>query len=498
MFFHKFEKFSLSFIRLICILLIGSALVGSLFSDVLSLTTKEVNYNHYGLFTVLIVIFSIFIILLRKNREILFKHLHQIFWLTFIFFVAYQFFILSFYQATPRWDAIFLLGRVKTPHLASQYLSNYSNNRFYFFFNLYLSRINGSDIVDFQRFNIFLISCSSLLISYMTNLLFRNREKTYFSGLIFMFIGMFQPLFMVPYTDTYCIPFVLLGMISLLKTKLSVNIQYFVFWAILAGLFTALAFLMRPSSVVYIIAFIILGILGAYKEKILKTVVLFIIVLSTMLATIMSFQVFVDQQKYVTINHQLEVPFTHFLLLGSHGDEDDDTVNHGVWNAEDVKLTMSQPSTKEMKAISWAAFLKRTKARGLFNSLKFYLIKYRDTTDAGAIGFHRDGLWLEYGKRNSFYDIFAEKGKYRPIFNVFCQLIWVFLLLFILIDLMMKSKFPKNLLALTIVGGLLFLLLFESGGTKYLLQYIPWFCVLGASGFYHFLVIENIFEREQR
>lgn len=39
-----------------------------------------------------------------------------------------------------------------------------------------------------------------------------------------------------------------------------------------------------------------------------------------------------------------------------------------------------------------------------------------------------------------------------------------------------------NFVSLTVLGGLVFLIIFESGGTKYMLQYLPYICLLAGVG----------------
>lgn len=42
-----------------------------------------------------------------------------------------------------------------------------------------------------------------------------------------------------------------------------------------------------------------------------------------------------------------EIPMTHFLLLGSYGDETQPDGPHGTWNAGDIAITYGQKTKKE-------------------------------------------------------------------------------------------------------------------------------------------------------
>ncbi|BBE25619.1 hypothetical protein NFHkm12_04450 [Latilactobacillus curvatus] len=208
-----------------------------------------------------------------------------------------------------------------------------------------------------------------------------------------------------------------------------------------------------------------------------------------MITVLFTFNIFISNQNIIRIDQSKEIPLTHFILLGSYGNPDIKDSLHGTWNQADVDLTLQQKSKSAMINVDLNAFSERTKQRGFSKTIKFYLQKYSNITDTGVIGYHRDGLWtkFKYDKNNTLVykiqQIYSDHGIFRPNFNFIIQIIWLFTLFFMLCGLLKTPTWQFSVVSLTLFGGLLFLLIFESGGTKYLFQYIPFICFLSAVGF---------------
>lgn len=119
----------------------------------------------------------------------------------------YQLFLLHYLKASPNFDAGGLLSGIDHPKAAnmSNYLSSNKNNRFIYFLNFFIGQLFGTDIKTFQFINILFIMASTLLTKIVGTKLFESTTTGYFAASLFMFYSGVQPLFLVPYTDTYCI-----------------------------------------------------------------------------------------------------------------------------------------------------------------------------------------------------------------------------------------------------------------------------------------------------
>jgi hypothetical protein len=135
------------------------------------------------------------------------------------------------------------------------------------------------------------------------------------------------------------------------------------------------------------------------------------------------------------------------------------------------------------------------------------MAKFSDNLDTGVVGFHRDQLWTTVTKlapKNStkgyiekiFYQKDLQPGQelsWSATFLLFLQLIWLVILTSAIYAVWKFRESDKiTLVSLALLGGMLFLLIFESGGTKYMLQYTPFISVLAGFGLYSLLTKKRL------
>ncbi|MSD83550.1 hypothetical protein GKC32_04530 [Lactobacillus curvatus] len=493
--YTKYNRIFYKLINTSLVILVGISLFFSMQSDVLSLD-KLSNLFIKFLFFLLLLLFGSILFLKKSHLKSLLIWGHKqesyIFWIFFLFVFLYQLFLLHYLKAFPNFDAGGLLSGINHPKAAniSNYLSSNKNNRFIYFFNFFIGHFFGANIKNFQFINILFIMTSVLLLKIIATKLFESTTTGYVAASLFMFYSCIQPLFLVPYTDTYCIPPMLVSILLLLLGFQASKRTHTSCCLLLSGIFFAICYLIRPSAIIFGIA-ILIFVLVNLKNPQVKQLILFGIppFLVSMVTILFTFNIFIATQNIIKIDQSKEIPLTHFILLGSYGDPDIKDSLHGTWNQSDVDLTLHQKSKSAMVSADLNAFTKRTKSRGFSKTLKFYLQKYSNITDTGVIGYHRDGLWTKFNYAENdtliykVQQIYSDHGAFRPNFNFIIQIVWLFTLFFIFCGLFNTQDWHVSTVSLTLFGGLLFLLIFESGGTKYLFQYIPFICLLSAVGF---------------
>lgn len=492
---EKSNSFIYKSIRMALVILMSISLLVSLQSEILYL--NNLSYKFIFLILVFIVLIFIFIILPNKIQSnliqrflhILKKYQRSIFWFFYFLCALYQIFLLMNLKSLPHYDSSLLLNRLNDTKAAAEYLSINSNNLFIYFFNYAMSSFIGTSKFNFQIMNSFFIFISVVLFKNLVTKLFKSYTIGYISAIIFMLYSIIQPLYLVPYTDTYClIPMFLSVSFIIESVDNQGNFKFYVY-ILLSSFFCAISYLLRPSCIIFIIAIFIFLIINLYKKNIrvllFKSVPLFML---GSFATLFSFNTFIENQTILNLDLSKKVPITHFVLLGSSGNEDKKNELHGTWNAQDIKTTHSGKTTEEKSKLAWNAFKERTRKRGVTRTVKFYMQKYIQNTDSGVVGYHRDGLWIhsiyspEGTFQNKIQQIYNEDGRLRPTFNFLCQIVWILTLIFAIIGTWNRKDWIVSLISLTIFGGLLFLLIFESGGTKYLFQYLPWIIILSSVG----------------
>lgn len=444
----------------------------------------------------IIFIMCLFRVLINKRYyvrllNLLTNYQTMIYWFIFFGMVVYQYLLLSVLDAQPKFDAGVLLNfKVPTDNFA-KYLSRNVNNEFLYFFNHTIYQYVGfkNEIPWFQGINIALISVASLLLKFVGDNLFENKSIGYAASLFFIYFSEFQPIFLVPYTDTYCLIPMFLSILWIIKAFHNKQRKIIVIYSILAGVSAGLCYLVRPSAIIFVIALFVYLIINLWQVRV-RTFSMFFTpsFILGVLVTIISFNAYVATQTDINIEKGMSKPIVLFALIGSSGNQNDDYANHGAWDAPDIQLFNQNEDKKDIKHILTEALIARTKQRRLGGTIKFYVQKFRDNIDTGVIGYHRDGLWLNYkdAQPGSFkgriQQVYYQDGKNRPTFNFICQIIWLIILGLVLYALQRLNDWRVTIIALALIGGLTFLEIFESGGTKYLFQYVPLISLLAAVG----------------
>ena len=472
------------------IVLIFVSLIGAMQSRILWL--DKLSNGLIVTITISLILLFLFITFAKKSlfqKVFSFIRLYEkrIFWIFFIFCIIYQIVLVITLNGTPKFDSYRLI-HVEDIKAISDYLSVNSNNNFLFFINYYFIKIFGFSYMNFRILNSLIIFTSTLLFLKISKELF-GKTVSYFSTISFMMFAIIQPLYLVPYTDTYCLLPVFLSIYFIticIKSKKTFSL---IFSSIGSAFFIAISYLTRPSSITFIIAVLLFILINLYKKDIrIKSLISFPPFLLTVILTLTMFNLFVSNQKIVKIDKSKELPMAHFILMGSFGDEDNRESIHGTWNAGDLKSTLAEKNKSDKSKKDIELFVERTANRGLARTIKFYGQKYFQTTDTGVIGYHRDGLWLNYSYSangslsNKIQQIYYGNGKLRPSFNFLCQFFWIITLILSIIALYFNRTWKVGVVTLSLLGGLLFLLIFESGGTKYMFQYIYLICLLSGLG----------------
>lgn len=429
------------------------------------------------------------------------SHNNRLFWLLLAILTIWQITLFMTLQTQVSSDAQIILSGLTQPKTLAHYLSINPNNTMYFFMSFLMSKIIGTQLWAFKLATLVIIDISVLLFRLFVKTYFDSRSLANITTLIFSYFVMLQPIFILPYTDNYGLIFTGLALVCLVNGLQSSIWQYG--WMIGAGLSIALLYLLRPSAIIFIIAFglfMLISPKGLGIKKSMKTTALLLLTcLSIFGLTTVVFNAYVEKQHIIKIDKSKGFPAVHFILLGSYGNPEDKHAVHGTFNESDYGFAIAYPNKKAREKPEFNRFLDRTKQRGFGESLKFYVMKYSDNIDTGVMGSHREQLWstvssLEQKNATSkklqhmIYQHNIKVGDrvtWNANFQFFLQLIWLVILIGMIYTTWVYQDNPKTtLIALSLLGGLLFLLIFESGGTKYMIQYTPFISMLAGFGLY--------------
>ncbi|WP_271328164.1 glycosyltransferase family 39 protein [Lactococcus muris] len=378
----------------------------------------------------------------------------------------------------------------------SPYLQMYPNN-----FLLFLLMKAVHSLTALQILNIIAIDFSIIILFFTARTLFGKRAARY-STLIFMATLGFTPWLLNTYSDTFVLPFVALGMFFLSKwdQKNTEPLHRFTY-LLAAGFSSAVAYYLKPSAIIFVIAYFLLSALKCTKIKTLLIPLAVFFIGALLFAA--PLKVYVNHQTIVHFDKDKEFPSTHFMMLGLS--------KNGMYNKADVNLTRSAKTAKEKKQVNIEVIKQRLKKLGVVGYVQFLYGKYyKNTHDGtyawGADGGGRTGFMVKpnlndseklspfiHSKFGEFLRSFIytddngpgyQNGENTFVYRFFSQIIYIIMVLGILLStLKEKYDFKIMWLLLAMIGLMMFLLLFEGGRSRYLIQAIPVFTLLSGYGY---------------
>lgn len=185
------------------------------------------------------------------------------------------------------------------------------------------------------------------------------------------------------------------------------------------------------------------------------------------------------------IDSSKTMPANHFVAMGMTGT--------GGFNANDVSVNKKIKNPQKRKEYNNNLIKQRLGKFGVAGYTKFLILKQvNDTSDAG-FGWGMDagqGYLMPFGEKNKIQGftrkIFLNKNNTSVDINwnggkIISQIIWSIVLAAV-IYAVTKFKNGYLILKLTILGSFIFLLLFEGGRSRYLIQFLPYIFTLAGIG----------------
>lgn len=292
------------------------------------------------------------------------------------------------------------------------------------------------------------------------------------------------PSILMPYTDTWVLPLVSGYFLCyfVLCSKRFPAVWRFVA-AGLCGSLVVLTYFIKPSAIIPVMAIFLLTFLRVLAKKIAweKSGLAVGLLTLVVLAGFGTYQVVnhaIDQQDYIQIDASRNIPIIHFASMGITGTGGYD---------EKQALDMASLATKADKSeYSKEIIVKRLKELKVRGYLAFLVTKHNANTADGTFGWLKEGNFFrenqnpsQEGIANKLKNFLFLYGAHIADFRFAAQLVWLFCLLVILFG-WGKVTTEIWIMRLSLVGAFLFLLLFEGGRSRYLIQFLPCFIFLAS------------------
>lgn len=425
------------------------------------------------------------------------KFLYRSRWIVFGVIIVLELITVTFGSSTYGADAgiILNIAQGKSGYLTNDYFLYYPNNLVVLFVYRAFYLLFGSTnmILALNYFNVLIVAATFLYMARVMNRVLDKRGYV-IAFYLFLFSTTFTPYVLTPYSDTLVLIFVVAMLDFGTRVWEATTIKSAVVNSLGLALAAGIGSLIKPSAVMPFIAIFIVLILFQVNRK---NLLLVLVILGISVGGFAGVK-FIDNeiqqhQTLVKTSSNQAFPFTHFIMMG---------VNYyGGYTPEDFQITRNAKGKSKREKLNIEIIKMRLKQRGVQGYLKFLLLKERNNTSSGTYTMNTE-LWLtneHAGPKNNSVTSFIERyfypnGKQTIVYKLWAQMIFVLVAIGVALSGWyngVKQEKIINWLQLAALGGILFLLIFEGGRSRYLMQFMPTMTLIAASGF------ESLLEKKE-
>lgn len=413
-------------------------------------------------------------------------------------------------------------------HIDCAYYSHYPNNIGIFLLIKYVLVI-GKQFTGFITisnaffvsiiFNIIMVDIAALF-TFLTIRKVLGNKNAYFSLIFIAPFIIFSPYILVPYTDTITMLFPIMSLyLYIIIKELQKNCLKKYLLIFLEGLFISIGTFLKPTVIIVLISIIIMEILSIKVKKIEKKhkidkveklkniknilnsfMYLIIVLILFMIGFATSYIGYskIKEKNLGTLISQEEynnnsVSFTHFLMMGMQEQQNDtkkdgkNQILYGSYNDNDVRSTIAIKGYKEKQKYNLQIIKERLNNFGIIGYLKFLNNKVNWILSDGTFFYGQEGIY-----KGSYYNqskiaksiqqfIDVQTDTYKNIIANIMQILWILVILGLVFSIKNEENNYISIGKLSIIGIILFILLFE-GRSRYLINYIPIFILVGIYG----------------
>lgn len=410
--------------------------------------------------------------------------------LLFIFILIIQLFIFNNILFKTGWDAstIFddaiLLRSKARDSVLFDYYSTYPNNilictLYYWLFSLLkmLNITEGRSLLLTITIINSILSNIACLIVYSLLRSKTNGKYAFLGYKLSIFLLALSPWNLVPYSDQLAL-IIPISILYIYNKKCNLTVKY-----ILITILSFIGYHLKPQSIIILIAIVIINAFYINKENIKKIIKPLCISLLLLILCVVSFNRYTKSIGFVR-DKDKQFEATHFIKMGLNKD------TYGAFNNTDVNVSEFCENREERNRYNTKIIKERLDDFGVIGYLDFLSKKLSITFSDGTFSWGKEGGFYNKDYSNDskiatlLKEYFYNEGKYFIIYSNI-QTISLFIIFIALLFQVLNTTYNKEniILELTIVGMILFQLLFETRA-RYLLVNVPILIVASMIGLY--------------
>ncbi|HEL1583369.1 TPA: glycosyltransferase family 39 protein [Streptococcus suis] len=464
---------------------------------------------------------GILFIVTTKRRTIILDFILRHKSLIFIAMLAFQLAILFSTNLMIRSDAAMVFNgafNFVDSTIISRYLSENPNNLFLFLYERFFFQMFGfKGIWAMQLLNILYVNLAIVIFYGVAKRHFSEQVADY-SFLFYCLLIGFSPQFVAMYTDVMVLPLIAIQLYLLLELlQLKSLASGKVLWLSFAlALISAVGMLIRPTMMILVLALFIILFLQAIWRK------FFLLCLGFMLGFGLFYSasnVLMKSQNQVEVIEGRGKTALAFIDLGLTyigTDQIDFQAGLSTFVTEETRVDANYDGRYSNEVV--LKDIKRRLDEYTFSTFVGHLLmKAKLTVQDGTFGWtykdaSKEGAFFinplySQTEQNQFAQfirktfIYTDEKEY--IFStIYLQLIYSLLVIGLVVQFFRFGSSDKEfLLSLAVFGGLLFLMIFEGGKTRYLIQFLPQILLLASLGWDRILPSKKVnseFPRRRR
>lgn len=491
----KVKKISNFIINFFLLTLIATSLIGAI--SLVSVTVARASkiilvFLALMILTVDLVVtyFDGSLLLLKKVKAFLVAHRRLLLVLLSLFTVLWQLLLIISLSGQSFWDPSIIESAAAGLKFDKNYFSFCPNTLLLFFFEHTVYIIAGHPgfrelTLILEVVNLVLLDTSLFILLTSVRRYF-NKTTSRITAVLFWILIVVSPLIAIPYSDIWALFFssIIIGLgYRVIETE---DLQKRMILCLVLGTTLAVSYLVKPSLLVYLIAWVLIQTVTVFtkKEKLGK-LLLSIIFLVLPLLLIPAFNNAATYTNLVRVEKGRSMTVTHYMAMG--------LASGGGYNEQDVLLNKKIKDKDKRNKVNINLIKKRLHEKGPSGYIKFLFNKQISNTSDATFGWRNDGggsgfLVPFFSNKNAVMDkiqnIYVSDNSERDWSgnSLVVQIVWAIALTGILATLS-NAQLKVQLMKYTVVGGMMFLLIFEGGRSRYMIQFLPFVVVLAAIGF---------------
>ena len=383
---------------------------------------------------------------------------------------------------------------------ASAYLSRNENNLFLFFYERLFYNIFGNNCIwILQLLNIIYLDVF-IFVSYKI-------VKEHFgedAGNTFFFINTFllgfTPQFLAMYTDIMLLPLIAFQLIIILNllNKKEFDKKSFL-QSLLLGVITGISILVRPTAIILEIAFFIICLISK-RYKLFFTLIPCLVIAFSLFSIVSHLEKTSDKIDFVENVGKNYLTFIDLGLTENGTDQGDFQKGLTLFFDPTSGLENGGFDNRFSKEVVLKDIKRRMENYTPRTFIRHLLIKSAHTFRDGTLGWTYSDSEIDYYinplyetlKDNKFLDFFRSTFVYKDksnynTFATFLQLVMCLMVLGFVVSIYseLTEKAGSDsfyFVLLSVFGGILFLMIFEAGKSRYLIQFFPQITIISSIG----------------